>query len=66
MSKYIINFAIGAAIIVPATIILILFAAYPAVGYLFFIPLFMWGCYYVGMVIKDLWEGRHANRSTRM
>lgn len=66
MSKYIINFAIGLAIIIPPVAFLILFAAYPAVGYLVFLPLLGWGCYSIGTVAKEMWEDRHANRSTRM
>lgn len=66
MSKYIINFAIGLAIIIPPVAFLILFAAYPAVGYLVLLPLLGWGCYQIGTVVKEMWKDRRANHSTRV
>ena len=66
MSKYFINIAIGLGIVVPPILVLIFFAAYPVIGYLFLLPLFVWALYYIGMVAREIWEDRRANRLTRM
>ena len=66
MNKYIINFVIGFIGVGSMTAFLILLTVYPVIGYAVFLPLIAWGCYYIGMVIRELWEDRRANRSTRM
>lgn len=54
MSKYLVNFAIGLAIIIPPVAFLLLFATYPVVGYLVILPLFVWACYYIGTTAKAI------------
>lgn len=66
MNKYIINFGIGLVAVAVLLGIIALFMTYPMVATVIAVPVFVWACYQIGGMVKDIWEVYRADRSTRM
>lgn len=66
MNKYIINFCIGFVSVAVLLGLIALFMTYPTIAAVIVAPLFIWACYQIGGMVKDIWRMYHEDRTSRM